>query len=156
MARAAVAHAFGDPKLEAGVLTDAERTYAEEFRTQFDNDTWLFGKSERNRFAATVKPGDTVGHGREKAVGGMIWATLVQREGRIRHAIVNGDWHPRPIDSVAWLEEALVGVPAEEGAVRACVEAFLGRDDVEFAGVQVDDLMSAFVKALAETQPVVA
>lgn len=156
MARAAVAHAFGNPKLETGVLTDAERAYAEEFRTEFDNDTWLFGKSERNRLGGIAKPGDVVGHGREKAVGGMIWATLVRRDGRILHAVLNGDWHPRPIDSVAWLEQALVGLPAEEAAIRECVEAFLGRADVEFAGVRADDLMSAFAKALAETQPVVA
>ena len=150
MARAAVAHAFGDPVLEPGELTDAERAYAEEFRAQYDNDGWLYGKSERSRFAGVVQPGDEVGRGREKAVGGMLWATLAVRDGTIVHAILNGDWHPRPIDGVRWLEEALVGVAADEASVRDCVTAFLGRDDVEFAGVEVGDLMSAFSKALAD------
>ncbi len=150
MTRAAVAHAFGNPAFEPGSLTDAERGYAEAFRAKFDNEGWLYGKSERNRFGGLTGPGDTVGRGREKAVGGMIWATLVVRDGTVLHAVVNGDWHPRPIDGVAWLEQALSGVAAEEDALRAAVEAFLARDDVEFAGVEVDDLMSALGKALAD------
>ena len=153
MARAAVAHAFGGPVLEPGTLTATERAYAEEFRAQFDNDGWLFGKSERTRFGSLLQPGDTVGRGREKAVGGMIWTTLVVRDGRVLKAVVNGDWHPRPIDSVGWLEDALAGVAAEEAAVRDCVSGFLGRADVEFAGVELDDLMSAFGKALADRHP---
>jgi len=154
MTRAAVEHAFGAPVLEPGKLTDAERKYAEEFRAEYDNDGWLFGKSERNRFRADTQPGDTVGYGREKAVGGMLWATLAVRDGKIFHAILNGDWHPRPIDSVGWLEQALVGVDAAEDAVRDVVTSFMGRDDVEFASVEIDNLMAAFGKALADQKPV--
>ena len=154
MARSAVEHAFSAPDLQIGDLTDAERGYAEEFRAEYDNEGWLFGKSESNRFRSEVQPGDTVGYGRDKAVGGMLWATLAVRDGKIWHAILNGDWHPRPIDSVGWLEGALAGVDATEDDVRSSVTEFLGRDDVEFAGVQVDDLMSAFGRALADQKPV--
>ena len=153
MARAAVTHAFSGQEIEVGALTDAERGYAEEFRARYDNDGWLYGKSERNRFGDLVRAGDTVGRGREKAVGGMLWATLVLRDGKVLHAIVNGDWHPRPIHSVAWLEEALAGADATEEALRAVVTGFLGRADVEFAGVEIDDLMSALGKALADQSP---
>tara|TARA_R110000868_G_scaffold46376_14_gene153305 strand:- start:10816 stop:11925 length:1110 start_codon:yes stop_codon:yes gene_type:complete len=153
MARAAVAHAFSDVVLEPGELTDAERGYAEEFRAEYDNDTWLYGKSEKVRFGDLVGAGDTVGRGRHKAVGGMLWATLVVRDGAVLHAILNGDWHPRPIDSVGWLEDALAGCPASEADLRARVTAFMERDDVEFASVETDDLMSAFVKALADQKP---
>lgn len=150
MARSAVAHAFSDVVLEPGELTDVERGYAEDFRSIYDNDEWLYGKSERNRFEDSLQTGDTVGRGREKAVGGMLWATLVLRGGKVMHAVINGDWHPRPIDSVGWMEETLVGVDATEDALRAAVGDFLGRDDVEFAGVEIDDLMSALSKALAD------
>ncbi len=150
MTRAAVAHAFGSPTLEPGELTDAEREYAEGFRAKFDNEGWLYGKSEQNRFGPIAGLGDTVGRGREKAVGGMIWATLVVRDGKVLHAVINGDWHPRPIDGVAWLEEALAGVDVEEAALREALEEFLAREDVEFAGVEVDDLMSALTKASAD------
>ena len=152
MARAAVAHAFEAPALETGALADAERRYAEEFRARFDTDAWLFGKSERSRLAGSLRAGDAIGRGRHKALGGMIWATLAVRDGAILHAIVNGDWHPRPIDSVGRLEEALAGAAAEPEALREAVADFLA-GDVEFAGVEADDLMSAFGRALDACEP---
>ena len=84
----------------------------------------------------------------------MLWATLAVRDGKVSHAILNGDWHPRPIDSVGWLEDALAGVDATEDAVRATVTSFLARDDVEFASVEIDNLMAAFGKALADQKPI--
>ena len=84
----------------------------------------------------------------------MLWATLAVRDGRISHAVLNGDWHPRPIDSVGWLEDSLAGVDATEDAVRDAVTSFMGRDDVEFASVEPDNLMAAFGKALADQTPV--
>ncbi|MEC7489595.1 MAG: hypothetical protein VYA17_08420 [Pseudomonadota bacterium] len=153
LTRVAVADVFGDPDLLVGGLTDAEHAYADEFRAEYDNNRWLYGKSEHNQFRPLLQRGDTVGYGREKAVGGMLWATLVVRDGVIFHALLNGDWHPRPIDSVARLEETLIGVLATVDAVRARVAGFLSDDEVEFAGVELDDLMSAFGKALADQKP---
>ena len=142
--------AFGETGLVRGRLSDVERAYAEQFRAELTTDAWLFGKSERTRLAGLIQPGDTIGRGREKAMGGMIWATLALGDGKVRAAIVNGDWHPRPIGSVAWLEEALCGTPATGAALAATIEGFLGRGDVEFAGVGQDDLMVAMEKALAD------
>lgn len=147
---ACAARAFGETGLVRGGLTDIERGYAEEFRAELTTDRWLFGKSERNRLAGILGPAVTIGHGREKAMGGMIWATLAVGAGVVRAAIVNGDWHPRPIDSVAWLEGALTGIEATPAALRAAVAGFLARNDVEFAGVTADDLMVALEKALAD------
>ena len=148
MARAAAERAFGHPVLREGTLTEAERAEAETFREQFDGDDWLYGKSERSRFRDLLRDGDAIGYGREKAVGGMVWATLVVREGEVLHAVLNGDWHPRPIEGVSWLEAALVGAVAEEDSLRIIVSRFLARSDVEFAGVEVTDLMSALSRAL--------
>jgi len=149
LTREAVANAFDKPVLEIGELTVREQAYAQEFRDQYDNDAWLFGKSEENRFRHLVVRGDTVGYGREKAVGGMLWATLVVRKGQIIHAILNGDWHPRPIDSVGWLEDTLIGAKATKEALSARVSSFMARKDVEFAGVETHNLMAALAKALA-------
>lgn len=154
MSRAAVAHAFGVNDLAAGTVTDVERAYADEFRQQYESDIWLFAKSEGNRFGKMAKPGDTVGRGRVKAVGGLIWATLVVRDDAVLHAIINGDWHPRPLDSVGWLEEALVGAAAKPDAIRERVETFLTSDTVEFAGVTADDLTLALEIALSRLGPV--
>ena len=153
LARTAARHAFTGHALEAGEITERERLYAEEFRARFDNDSWLYEKSERNRLAGIVRDGDAVGHGRRKALGGMIWATLATRENSVVHAIVNGDWHPRPLDSVERLEKALAGVGTDRGAIEATVAGFLDEPDVEFAGIEVADLMAALDQALATRQP---
>ena len=150
MARAAVAHAFGEESLVAGNVNEAERGWADEFRAEYESDAWLYAKSEATRLAPNLQDGDAVGRGRVKAVGGLIRATLAVRDGKVLHAIVNGDWHPRPLASVGWLEEALAGVPAERVALRNCTEEFLARYDVEFAGVTTDDLTAAFEKALMD------
>ena len=142
--------AFGESGLLRGTLGPAERGYADDFRAELDTERWLFGKSERIRFADTLREGDMLGRGREKAVGGMIRATLAVRDGRVLDAIVNGDWHPRPLESIAWLERALAGVAAEPAALRAAVEAFLAREDVEFAGIEADDLVAALEAALSD------
>jgi len=154
MSRAAVAHAFGVTDLVTGAVTDVERAYADEFRQQYESEDWLFAKSEATRFGSLIRPGDTLGRGRAKAVGGLVRATLVLRDGVVLHAIVNGDWHPRPLDSVAWLEESLIGAASDPAAIRDRVETFLANPDVEFAGVTADDLCAALGIALNGQRPV--
>ena len=153
MVRDVTAHAFGESDLTPGTVTDAERAWADEFRAEYESDGWLFAKSEGTRLTPLLQQGDTIGRGRQKAVGGLIWAALAVRDGRILHAIVNGDWHPRPLAAVGWLEEALVGASADSVAIRDVTETFLARDDVEFAGITADDLVAAFDEALADRQP---
>ena len=151
-----IARAFGETDMERTGLTESEHRYAETFRAEYESETWLFGKSEHNRFAGIVSPGDSVGRGRVKAVGGMIRATLAVRDGTVLRAIVNGDWHPRPTESIAWLEDALAGTKATPEALAECAEQLLARPGVEFAGVEAGDLAAALEKALADQKPVAA
>ncbi|QPC43106.1 lipoate--protein ligase family protein [Kaustia mangrovi] len=146
--RQVTADAFGPVDLKAGTLTAFERETAERLAAELGSDDWLFGKSEHVLFGP-LKPGETVLRGRAKAVGGLIWAALKLRDGVVSRAIVNGDWHPRPTDSVAWLEAALAGCPAQGPAIEERVRTVLAREDVEFAGIEPEDLMAAFEKALA-------
>ena len=145
--RCAVFEAFGE-SLEIGSISNIETVYGTEFRAEYENDRWLFAKSERIRLCPILESGDTVGYGRAKAVGGLIRATIVIRDNKVMHAIINGDWHPRPLHSVGWLEDALVGVDATIGKLTACVNEFLSNELVEFAGVEVEDLMEAIDIAL--------
>ena len=154
MVREATIHAFGEGTLEKGAVIDIERGYADEFRAEYESDDWLFAKSEKTRFAGLLQQGDTTGLGRAKAVGGLIWATLVLREGKVLKAIINGDWHPRPLDSVSWLEDSLTGCAGDVDSLRGCAAEFLARDDVEFAGVTADDLAAAMEIALGAQSPV--
>ena len=77
MARAAVAHAFGVKNLAPGVVTEIEHAYSNEFRAQYEADDWTFAKSEGLRFGNLIRNDDTVGYGRVKAVGGLIWSCLL-------------------------------------------------------------------------------
>lgn len=147
MTRDAVKQAFGED-LTLGAVTDEERAFADEFRAEYETDDWLYEKSERMRLDPVLQPGDTVGYGRSKAVGGLVRATLALRDGKVLHAIINGDWHPRPLAAAGWLEDSLAGIDASEDALREAIGAFLARDDVEFAGVETADLMKALTIAL--------
>ena len=146
--------ANGEEALEKGAVMDVEQSYADKFRAEYESDDWLFAKSEKGRFANLLQQSDTIGRGRAKAVGGLIWATLVLREGRVLKAIINGDWHPRPLDSVSWLEDSLAGCAGDVESLRDCVAVFLSRDDIEFAGVTADDMASAMLIALGDQSPV--
>ena len=138
--------AFGITDLPRQNLTPVERAYADDLRARLSADAWLYGKTEAVRFGDAS--GADVGRGRVKAVGGLIWTALKVRGGVIETAIVNGDWHPRPTDSVGWLEDALAGCPADPAAIEERVRAFLARDGVEFAGIEPEDLMAAFRQSL--------
>ena len=51
-------------------------------------------------------------------------------------------------------EDALDGVDATEDAIREAVSSFMGRDEVEFASVEIANLMAAVGKALANQKTV--
>ena len=152
MTRDVVMSSFGEG-LTLGRTTKLEQGYAGQFRALYESEEWLFAKSERTLLQPILRNGDTVGYGRSKAVGGLIRATLALRKNKIIKAIINGDWHPRPLESVSWLEEQLIGVEAEFEVIRAKIQQFLADDEVEFAGVKIEDLMSA-IKVALETQDV--
>lgn len=146
LTREVVEDAFGVTELARGELTPAEREIAAERRAELSSDAWLYGKTEAVRFGEP--DGARVGRGRVKAPGGLIWAALKVHGDTVEAAIVNGDWHPRPTESVAWLEAALAGCPAEPAALAARVREILARDDVEFAGIEPEHLAEALAKAL--------
>jgi lipoate-protein ligase A len=100
------------------------------------------------RYGSLMRAGDRIGRGREKAPAGLIWLSLLVRDGLVVRAIVNGDWHPRPICSVDWLEDGFSGLPATREACECHINAFLARGDVEFAGVEAAHLMKALDLAL--------
>jgi len=147
--RAAVAHAFGVERLEPGTLTAAERRWAADYHDQLGDPAWFYGKTLARRLPGGLGPADRAATGRAKAPGGMIWATVVIRDGRVRHAVVNGDFHPRPLASVGELEGALAGLPANAATLRERVEMFLSREDVEYAGVEAAHICTALERALA-------
>ncbi|CAG9273280.1 lipoate--protein ligase family protein [Paraburkholderia unamae] len=148
--QACVRRAFGDVTLEPGTLGSGELAFAQQYESELHEESWFHEKSEATRYGPLAREGDRVVRGREKAPAGLIWLSLLVRDGQVAKAIVNGDWHPRPLASVAWLEDGFTGLAATREACSAHIEAFLARPDVEFAGVEPVHLVTALDKALAE------
>ncbi|WP_322048890.1 lipoyl protein ligase domain-containing protein [Paraburkholderia sp. J67] len=141
---------FGEVVLNDSALNEAEHAYAQQYTSELIDEAWFQEKSEATRYGALQRAGDRIVRGREKAPAGLIWLSLLVRDGVVQRAIVNGDWHPRPLRSVAWLEDGFAGLAATRAACGAHIEAFLAREDVEFAGVDPLHLLTALDKALAE------
>jgi lipoate-protein ligase A len=146
---ACIRRAFDGPPLQAGALLPQEEALAQQFACELTSDAWFNEKSEAVRYGPLMCAGDRIGRGREKAPAGLIWLSLLVRDGRVMRAIVNGDWHPRPIRAVDWLEEGFTDLPATHEACERYINAFLERDDVEFAGVEASHLLRALDLALA-------
>jgi lipoate---protein ligase len=140
---------FGDAQLQGGELLAQEDALAEKYAQELTSETWFNEKSEATRYGSLLHEGDRIGRGREKAPAGLIWLSVLVRDGVIVRAIVNGDWHPRPIRSVDWLEQGFSGLPATREACEPHIRSFLARSDVEFAGVEAAHLMKALDIALA-------
>lgn len=155
-ARTVSRRAFGEVALEAGELGDHELGLARQYASQLTTEAWFAEKSEATRYAPLMRDGDRIGRGREKAPAGMIWLSLLVRDNTIVRAIVNGDWHPRPIRSVEWLEDGFTGLAAERDACERHIEAFLARTDVEFASMEPRHLTAALERALASLETVTA
>lgn len=145
-----VQRAFGGVTLARGALSEHEHTLARDATAQLTDRAWFVGKSEATRYLPFMLDGDRIGRGRRKAPAGLIWLSLLARDGTIVRAIVNGDFHPRPTASIDWLEAGFAGLPAERAACVAHIEAFMQRGDVELAGVEASHLIDALDLALAE------
>lgn len=148
--RASARRAFGEVVLADGEMGEAEAGFAAQYARELTSDAWFLERSEASRYGADMREGDVIVRGREKAPAGLIWLSLLVRERRIVRAIVNGDWHPRPLRSVDWLEAGFKGLPATREACGAHIEAFFARQDVEYAGVSPEHLKTAVDKALAQ------
>lgn len=155
-AQSVTRRAFGHVDLLTGDLVDHEQRLAQQYATELASETWFTEKSEARRYAPLMRQGDRIGRGREKAPAGMIWLSLLVRDNTIVRAIVNGDWHPRPIKSVAWLEDGFMGLAAERDACERHIQSFLARPDVEFASMEPAHLTAALERALASLEPVTA
>ncbi len=107
--------------LEVETTVDAAwRAQADALAETMLTDEWLHrrGRPQEGR-AVTIRAGVQVRHKMYKAPGGLIRATVEEREGVIAGLSLSGDFFFYPAHRLADLEAALVGVrPAEaEGAI---------------------------------------
>ncbi len=149
MALLAIRKIFADDvKLVGAPLTAKELKYSREYERKFNSEEFLYGNSERVRFK-NAPPQAIKSEGRHKAVAGLVRVTLLKLNGKIFDLIITGDFHPSPYGVVGDIEDALRGKECDLEVVRSELEKIYARDDVEMAGIDIDDFMMSFEKALA-------
>jgi len=97
-----------------------------------------------------VRGGVTVSEAVHKA-GKLIRVTVVSEEGVIRGVSISGDFFTMPfMGAVSGLEEALVGVALEEGALAEAVAGAYERLGLMVFGAGQGDFVAALLKARVE------
>ncbi len=114
---------------------------ADELKEEFTSEEALLEDTGRRHRAIKIKEGLSVRTAVHKARGGLLRAEVYVREGALEEVRIYGDFTLYPKDSLRELEESLRGVPFEREPIRRKLEEFLGREDVEFPGVEVEDLL---------------
>lgn len=128
-------------------LPDAVRDEVDALAQTHTTEEWLNKPGRRIREASEasrrvkIAEGVQVAQRVHKAPGGLIRATVETEQGRIVSAGFSGDFFFYPSDSLARLEEALAGVSL--GQVRAVIEEYYSREDIESPGVTPEDLAVA-------------
>jgi lipoate-protein ligase A len=135
---------------EAGRKTDPSELEALTRRTiekkKYTSAPWFYENSERMRFKE-IPPDALKTEGRHKAPAGLIRVTLLVRRDEIHDLIITGDFHPTPYRVLKDMEDALRGRGCDIEIVEEEIQRIFSRPDVEIAGTEVRDFVSAFRKA---------
>ena len=132
--------------LTPGELTPQEQEFLMQYQATYNSEEWFYGNSERVRFRQ-APPDVLKSEGCQKAVAGLLRATLLCKDNRMVDLIVTGDFHPSPYRVTRDIEEALRGKPCDLAVVRAELERIYARPEVEMTGIEIEDFLAAFGKA---------
>lgn len=142
-----------DAEAEYGELTDRELRVIEELDTVLASDEWTFQRGGMTRAGVKIAEGVHVRESAHKAPGGLIRATVTERDGVVDDIVLSGDFFCYPPEALPALERNLIGVPLEEAALAARIAAFLTERGARLPGIAATDIAKAIVLA---QQPVPA
>ncbi len=158
-----VRDALVDRLAEAGIdlmpseLNDGERKGVAKISTRIGSPE-MIRRISSDRFRADAPPGSRVGlanhKGRKLCRTGVAVAADTGATATIVAAMMAGDMHVAPPDSLDRVASALVGAPADDRAdLRHRIAGVFEADDVvqadQLMGVTTDDLLAAVTKAIA-------
>jgi lipoate-protein ligase A len=123
---------------------------AEELLAERHTPEWLHANDRRRPEARQVKirEGVFVTEAVLKTPGGLVRATAVREEGRLRKVHLSGDFFFYPADALAGLERALEGVAAEPEAVGEAVSRFYAERSVDSPGLTPGDLTRVLLQSM--------
>ena len=152
--RAAVAAALeaAGITLSPEPLTDEERRNVRDIAGYLASDEQV-RRISSERFAADAPAGTRVGFGNEKGKKLCRAGVALDEGGTVVAALVAGDMHVSPPDTIDRVAAALVGAPADDDAeLKARIAEVFEAPDVSQAdaamGVTTDDLLAAVRKAV--------
>lgn len=133
-------------------LSDEERTGMADIAGKVGSERMLRRVSSE-RFASEAPPGTKVGFANHKGRKLCRAGLAIDADGRIAAAMMAGDMHVSPPDTMKRVAQALVGADGRDHAdLRTRVAGIFEGDDVHQAdammGVSTDDLLEAITKAV--------
>jgi len=131
-----------------GELTPEEEARAVELDRFFVSPEWVDRQGSFCRPGIRIQEDVQVYESALKAPGGLIRATVRAREGRIDDITFSGDFTIYPRTMVAEIEEALRGMAADPGVVRAVVEEKYRAGQVQSPGLTPEFWTLVFEQAL--------
>jgi len=145
------AAAFG-AEVEYGEITDREMRVIEELDRVLTSEEWVFQRGGMTRAGVKIAEGVHVREAAHKAPGGLIRATVTERDGVVDDLVLSGDFFCYPPEALPALERNVIGVALEEQALISRIGAFLADRNARLPGVTPADL----AKAIVLTQQIVA
>lgn len=131
--------------------TEAEERAIDEAREELADPDWLRRRGLASSRSRTKIKGDThLSEGRYKATGGLIRATVVEKEGVLDDLLLSGDIQVLPETGLEDLAVDLVGRPLEREALVEATGESIERRDVELPGVEPDDVAAAILAAVEQ------
>ena len=153
--RDALVEAIGEAGIELrpDQLNDSERAGVEKVAAKIGSEDFVRRVSSE-RFAAAAPPGSRVGFGNRKGRKLCRAGVAVAADGTVAAALMAGDMHVSPPDTMDRVAAALVGAPAGDDAeLRSRIAGVFEGADISQAdatmGVTTDDLLGAVQKAVA-------
>ena len=152
----AATEAAGDEVYD-GPLTDDERAGISKVAGRIANDQFVRRVSSE-RFTREAPAGSSVGLANHKGRKLCRAGVAVAADGTIAAAMMAGDMHVAPADTIDKVAAALVGAAAhDEAELRHRISDVFDAPEVSQAeqamGVTTDDLLTAVTKAVAAAQP---
>jgi lipoate---protein ligase len=129
--------------LDGALIAKADELFAE-----MNTPEWLLANDRRRPDAARVKisEGIFVSQKVAKTPGGLLRVTSVLQDGLLQDVHISGDFFIFPAYSLALLEDALKGKPAQAEALERVVTDFYSENAVESPGVTPADIAALLVE----------
>ncbi len=131
-------------EVDAELRAEAERLW----REQFSDPGWLTANDRRKADLRSVRiaEGVRVIERAFKSPGGLIRATVIERDGKLTSVHLSGDFFLYPQTSLPELEAALEGVAADSSVVEVEISRFFEKQKVEAPGVTPSDIAVALLE----------